>query len=96
MTGVNLNAHFWTLKAFLPAMLKAEKGHIVSQSPRLMEVDLCANSTPDDGTLQVSITSVMGHLGVAQMSESKIATLDFSRFRANTNTGISFFLTFPF
>jgi len=28
--GVNTLAHFWTLKAFLPGMIKNKTGHIVS------------------------------------------------------------------
>ncbi|GAA97732.1 hypothetical protein E5Q_04411 [Mixia osmundae IAM 14324] len=28
--GVNLTAHFWTVKAFLPAMIEAKAGHIVT------------------------------------------------------------------
>merc|ERR1711962_965727 len=27
---VNINAHFWTLKAFLPSMIANNKGHIVN------------------------------------------------------------------
>lgn len=27
--GVNYVSHFWIVKAFLPAMLKAKRGHIV-------------------------------------------------------------------
>ncbi|KAL0949263.1 hypothetical protein HGRIS_009341 [Hohenbuehelia grisea] len=30
--GVNTLAHFWTLKAFLPAMLEAKTGHIITMS----------------------------------------------------------------
>jgi len=30
--GVNTLAHFWTLKAFLPGMIEAKKGHIVTMS----------------------------------------------------------------
>src|ERR1700722_7968169 len=29
--GVNLLAHYWILKAFLPAMIKEQTGHIVSR-----------------------------------------------------------------
>lgn len=29
---VNINAHFWTVKSFLPAMLRRNKGHIVTVS----------------------------------------------------------------
>jgi len=28
--GVNVLAHFWTIKAFLPAMISSERGHIVT------------------------------------------------------------------
>ncbi|KIY69505.1 retinal short-chain dehydrogenase/reductase [Cylindrobasidium torrendii FP15055 ss-10] len=30
--GVNLCSHFWTLKAFLPAMIKAGSGHVITMS----------------------------------------------------------------
>ena len=30
--GVNTLAHFWTLKAFLPAMIEQKEGHIVTMS----------------------------------------------------------------
>jgi len=30
--GVNTLAHFWTLKAFLPGLLKRKQGHIVTVS----------------------------------------------------------------
>ncbi|KAF8897816.1 retinal short-chain dehydrogenase/reductase [Infundibulicybe gibba] len=52
--GVNTLAHFWTLKAFLPDMIKNKTGHIVS------------------------VASVMGMVGVAQMTDynaSKAAIL---------------------
>ncbi len=28
--GVNVLAHFWTIKAFLPEMIESQKGHIVT------------------------------------------------------------------
>lgn len=31
--GVNTLSHFWILKEFLPAMIKAGKGHIVRGQP---------------------------------------------------------------
>jgi len=30
--GVNLTAHFWTLKAFLPGMIKRKSGHVITVS----------------------------------------------------------------
>ena len=50
--GANTLAHFWTLKAFLPAMLKRNSGHVVT------------------------VSSVLGLVGAAQMSEraSRTAT----------------------
>ena len=32
MYGVNVIAHYWTLQAFLPAMIEAKKGHVVTIS----------------------------------------------------------------
>lgn len=34
--AVNTLAHFWTLKAFLPQMIKERTGHIVSDLTRLL------------------------------------------------------------
>lgn len=28
--GVNVIAHYWTLQAFMPAMIKKDKGHVVT------------------------------------------------------------------
>lgn len=48
-TDVNLTSHFWTIKAFLPTMLKNNKGHIVEiasaagQSGSAGLVDYCAS-----------------------------------------------------
>ncbi len=44
--GVNVLSHFWTIQAFLPAMIAKGSGHIVT------------------------VSSVLGMMGCAQMSES--------------------------
>lgn len=36
--GVNTVAHFWTIKEFLPFMLKAKRGHIVNVGSILGQV----------------------------------------------------------
>ena len=43
--GVNTLAHFWVQKAFLPALVRMKRGHIVS------------------------ISSILGLVGAAQMSQ---------------------------
>ena len=47
--GSNTLSHFWVLKAFLPAMIRKGRGHVVTMS------------------------SIMGLVGSAQMSELLIA-----------------------
>lgn len=52
---VNVLAHFWTLKAFLPGMIEAKKGHIVSVASMAgygginKLVDYCASKFADIG-----------------------------------------------
>ncbi|KAJ3479327.1 hypothetical protein NLI96_g9138 [Meripilus lineatus] len=61
--GVNTLAHFWTLKAFLPEMIKKNSGHIVSpavSAPHLRE----SHSLP-----QVNVASVAGIVGMARMTD---------------------------
>ena len=58
--GVNTLAHFWTLKAFLPGMIKNKIGHIVS-------LVLHHNKTLKMSIFQVTVASVMSFLGSARM-----------------------------
>jgi len=52
---VNVFAHFWTLKAFLPGMIEAKKGHIVNIASMAgygginKLVDYCASKFADIG-----------------------------------------------
>jgi NAD(P)-dependent dehydrogenase (short-subunit alcohol dehydrogenase family) len=52
--GVNALAHFWTLKAFLPEMIKNKSGHVVS----------CARSS----LLSIFLTSRLGHCRFSRRS----------------------------
>lgn len=61
--GVNTMAHFWLLKAFLPGLLKAGTGHIVT--PRLYLSSTLVRLTH----LQITMSSVMAFAGAARMSE---------------------------
>lgn len=66
--AVNVNAHFWTIKAFLPAMLNKNNGHIVTvaSSAGLFGVtglaDYCASKHAAVG-LDESLREELVHLG---------------------------------
>ena len=68
--GVNALAHFWTLKAFLPEMIRNKSGHIVS----------CVKSS-----LSILLTSRLGHCRFRRRScrnstdEFVIACMNFFR-----------------
>ena len=62
--SVNTLAHFWTLKAFLPEMIKLNKGHIVCY------VTLDVTGRNINSLQQINMASVAGMVGMAQMSES--------------------------
>jgi NAD(P)-dependent dehydrogenase (short-subunit alcohol dehydrogenase family) len=66
--AVNTLAHFWTLKAFLPAMIQANSGHIVSVYSH------CSDKIHRT-VCKVTVASVLGVLGCAQMSEWTISFL---------------------
>lgn len=55
---VNTLAHYWTLQAFLPAIVKRKSGHIVRRA-----VVCRAHADP----AQVTVASALGHIGVAQL-----------------------------
>lgn len=54
---VNVLSHFWTLKAFLPGMIEAKRGHIVTVASMAGHgginklVDYCASKFADVGKL---------------------------------------------
>jgi NAD(P)-dependent dehydrogenase (short-subunit alcohol dehydrogenase family) len=57
---VNTVAHFWTLKAFLPAMIKEKTGHVV-------RTYVCILVAAPLISHQVTISSVMGFVGAARV-----------------------------
>lgn len=59
--GVNVLSQFWTLKAFLPEMIKTGTGHIVNN---VLTLAVSHNLT----LFQVTVSSILGVVGVAQMS----------------------------
>ena len=58
--GVNILAHFYILKAFLPYLLEKKRGHIVGTNFLFPYTYLHQ---------QITMASVLGMIGVAQMSE---------------------------
>ncbi|KAK0568958.1 hypothetical protein OC861_001395 [Tilletia horrida] len=60
--GVNLTSHFWTMKAFLPDMIKKHKGHIVTVSSVMGHIGIPhageQDSAPKDGAEVFSLLSI--------------------------------------
>lgn len=59
---MNTLAQYWTLKAFLPAMLRNKSGHIAS-------VSFLSYSRCEAHHEQITVSSVMGMVGSAQMCD---------------------------
>ncbi|TCD67550.1 hypothetical protein EIP91_012247 [Steccherinum ochraceum] len=60
--SVNTLAHFWTLKAFLPEMIKQKTGHIVGRNTGSL-------STYAHVFRQINIASIAGIVGMARMTD---------------------------
>ncbi|KAK0552376.1 hypothetical protein OC845_001751 [Tilletia horrida] len=60
--GVNLTSHFWTMKVFLPDMIKKHKGHIVTVSSVMGHIGIPhageQDSAPKDGAEVFSLLSI--------------------------------------
>lgn len=87
---VNILAHFWTVRTFLPDMIKHERGHIVEIASMggiaglLKQVDYCATKFATVG-FEESLSIELDHLGLSDKIHTTIVCPLF--FSSNLFTG---------
>lgn len=88
--NINILAHFWTVRAFLPKMIEHEKGHIVEIASMggiggmLKQVDYCATKFATVGFEQ-SLSIELDHMGLGDKIYTTVVCPFF--FNSNLFTG---------